>query len=259
MKASNNKTSSRIPSSKVVPPPASKSSEAINAVESEPTKYRVLLVDDHPVVRTGLQMVIQTQPDLESCGGMGTVADALVAVGREKPDLVITDLSLPGRGGIELIKDLLALYPKVRVLVCSMHDQLLYAERCLKAGAKGYIMKESSGQDLLAAIRTIAKGSVWVSPRLGSKIIGSFAGTSNKGAHSPMEKLTDREFDVFRHFGDGKTTKEIAETLHLSPKTVAVHRDNIKTKLDIYTTAELLRYAIRWVESQGSANDQTVS
>ncbi len=200
-------------------------------------------------------MVIQTQPDLEVCGGAGAVVDALAAVGRDKPDIVVTDLTMPGKGGLELIKDLVALYPEVRVLVCSMHDELLYAERCLKAGAKGYIMKESPGEDLLTAIRAIAKGGVWVSPRLGSKIIGTFAGATAKGAHSPLEKLTDREFDVFRLFGEGKTTKEIAESLHLSPKTVAVHRDNIKGKLELYTTAELLRHAIRWVESQGTPID----
>ena len=117
--------------------------------------FRILLVDDHPVVRAGYQMVIQTQPDLEVCGGVGSVSDALAAIERERPDLVITDLTMPGRGGLELIKDLAVIRPETRVLVCSMHDELLYAERCLRAGAKGYVMKEAPGEQLLAAIRTI--------------------------------------------------------------------------------------------------------
>jgi len=213
--------------------------------------FRILLVDDHPVVRTGYQMVIQTQSDLEVCGGVSSVSEALTAIEREKPDLVTTDLTMPGRGGLELIKDLAAVRPETRVLVCSMHDELIYAERCLRAGARGYIMKEAPGDQLLVAIRTIAAGGVWVSPRLGSQIIGLFTGAKPRGSRSLVEKLTDREFDVFRLFGEGKSTKEAASALNLSPKTVAVHRDNIKSKLGIHTTAELLRHAIRWVESQG--------
>lgn len=177
--------------------------------------------------------------------------EALAAIELEKPDVVITDLTMPGRGGLELINDLAAIRPETRVLVCSMHDEVFYAERCLRAGAKGYIMKEAPSEQLLAAIRTIAIGNIWVSPRLNTQIIGLFAEVAPRGSTSIVGKLTDREFDVFRLFGDGKTTKEAASALNLSPKTVAVHRDNIKSKLGLPTTAELLRHAIRWVESQG--------
>jgi DNA-binding NarL/FixJ family response regulator len=221
--------------------------------------FRILLVDDHPVVRTGYQMVIETQPGLEVCGGVGSVSEALTAIERENPDLVITDLTMPGRGGLELIKDLAAVRPETRVLVCSMHDELIYAERCLRAGARGYIMKEAPGDQLLVAIRTITAGGVWVSPRLGSQIVGLFTGATSRGSKSLVEKLTDREFDVFRLFGEGKSTKEAASALNLSPKTVAVHRDNIKSKLGIHTTAELLRHAIRWVESQGISSPSAPS
>lgn len=241
------------PSMKPRNPAARKPSEPRSAsTRSEVGRiFCILLVDDHPVVRAGYQMVIQTQPDLKVCGGVGSVSDALAAIERERPDLVITDLTMPGRGGLELIKDLAVIRPETRVLVCSMHDELLYAERCLRAGAKGYVMKEAPGEQLLAAIRTITAGGVWVSPRLGSQIIGIFTGAAPRGSSSLVEKLTDREFDVFRLFGEGKSTKEAAAALNLSPKTVAVHRDNIKSKLGLYTTAELLRHAIRWVESQG--------
>ncbi len=196
-------------------------------------------------------MVIQAHADLEVCAGAGSVKEALAAIELEKPDVVITDLTMPGRGGLELINDLAAIRPETRVLVCSMHDEVFYAERCLRAGAKGYIMKEAPSEQLLAAIRTIAIGNIWVSPRLNTQIIGLFAEVAPRGSTSIVGKLTDREFDVFRLFGDGKTTKEAASALNLSPKTVAVHRDNIKSKLGLPTTAELLRHAIRWVESQG--------
>jgi DNA-binding NarL/FixJ family response regulator len=241
-----------------------RSDEEPNAVDSTPggvspiaeqaagasRKFRILLVDDHPVVLGGSKMMIETQPDLTVCGAAATVQEALALIEREHPDIVVTDLTMPGRSGIELIKDLVAVHPETKVLVFSMHDELLYAERCLRAGAKGYVMKDAPSDSMLTAIRTIIGGGVWVSPRLNAKIIGMFTGATPRGSSSPVEKLSDREFDVYRLFGEGQTTKEIAASLNLSPKTVAVHRDNIRAKLGLRTTAELLRYAARWVETQ---------
>ena len=155
-----------------------------------------------------------------------------------------------GRGGLDLIKDLAVLQPGLRILVCSMHDELLYAERALRAGAKGYVMKDADGPAFLAAIRRVLSGQTYMSEKLAARVLDSFAGTRPRGSSSPVEKLSDREFEVFRLFGEGKTAKEIADKLNLSPKTVSVHRDHIKEKLSFITSAEMIREAVRWVESQ---------
>jgi DNA-binding NarL/FixJ family response regulator len=157
---------------------------------------------------------------------------------------------MQGRGGLDLIKDLAVMHPGLRILVCSMHDEMLYAERALRAGAKGYIMKDSDGPTFLAAIRRVIGGRVYMSDKLSARVLDSFAGARPRGSSSPVEKLSDREFEIFRFFGEGKTAKEIADQLNLSPKTVSVHRDHIKEKLDYATSAEMIREAVRWVESQ---------
>lgn len=212
-------------------------------------RSRLLLVDDHPVVLDGYRLMLDAQPDLEVCSTAGNEAEALAAVGRERPDLVLTDLNMPGRGGFELIKDLVALHPGVKILVCSMHDEMLYAERALRAGAKGYLTKETSGPAMLAAIRRVLGGGISVSERLAARLLDAFAGPRPRGSNSPLEKLSDREFEVFRLFGEGKTAKEIAAQLNLSPKTVSVHRDHIKEKMEYHTSAEMIRQAVRWVEA----------
>ena len=213
-------------------------------------KFRLLLVDDHPVVLDGYQLMFNAQPDLAVCATAANVADALRAIEREPPDLVLTDLTMPGRGGLELIKDLAPLHPGVKVLVCSMHDEMLYAERALHAGAKGYLTKDSPGPVMLAAIRRVLDGGIYVSERLAARLLDAFAGTRPRGSTSPLEKLSDREFEVFRLFGEGRTAKEIAAQLNLSPKTVSVHRDHIKEKMDFSTSAEMIRQAVRWVETE---------
>jgi DNA-binding NarL/FixJ family response regulator len=213
-------------------------------------KFRLLLVDDHPVVLDGYRLMLNAQPDLEVCSTATNESDALNRVAREHPDLIVADLNMPGRGGLELIKDLLALHPGVKILVCSMHDEMLYAERALRAGAKGYLTKDSSGLVMLAAIRRVLGGGIYISERLASRVLDAFAGARPRGSNSPLEKLSDREFEVFRLFGEGKTAKEIAGQLNLSPKTVAVHRDHIKEKMEFATSAEMIRQAVRWVESQ---------
>jgi DNA-binding NarL/FixJ family response regulator len=213
-------------------------------------KFRLVLVDDHPVVLDGYQLMLNAQPDLEVCATAGTAADALRAVERERPDLVLVDLTMPGRGGLDLIKDLAVLHADVKILVCSMHDEMLYAERALRAGAKGYITKDSPGPVMLAAIRRVLGGGIYVSERLAARVLDSFAAARPRGSVSPLEKLSDREFEVFRLFGEGRTAKEIAAQLNLSPKTVSVHRDHIKEKMDFATSAEMIRQAVRWVEAQ---------
>ena len=213
-------------------------------------RYRLLLVDDHPVVLDGYRLMLNAQPDLEVCATAGNVADALRAVSHELPDLVLVDLTMPGRGGLDLIKDLVVLHPGVKVLVCSMHDEMLYAERALHAGAKGYLTKDSPGTLMLTAIRRVLDGGIYVSDRLAARVLDAFAGARPRGSNSPLEKLSDREFEVFRLFGEGRTAKEIAAKLNLSPKTVSVHRDHIKEKMEFATSAEMIRQAVRWVESQ---------
>ena len=212
-------------------------------------KFRILFVDDHPVVLDGYRLMLNACQDFEVCTACNE-SDALTAVTREHPDLIVIDLNMPGRGGLDLIKDLFVLQPNVKILVCSMHDEMLYAERALRAGAKGYLTKDSSGTVMLAAIRRVLGGGICMSERLASRVLDAFAGARPRGSNSPLEKLSDREFEVFRLFGEGKTAKEIAGKLNLSPKTVSVHRDHIKEKMEFSTSAEMIRQAVRWVETQ---------
>ena len=213
---------------------------------------RIVLVDDHPAMLDGYRNILAGQPGLEIGGTATNAADALTLVERTEPDLVITDLTLPGRSGLDLIKDLIAMRPDLRILVISMHDETLWAERCLKAGAKGYVMKESDSATMLSAIRQVLEGGIYLSPRLAARVISAFASARPRGSESsPLEKLSDREFEVFRLFGEGQTAKEIAARLNLSPKTVAVHRDHIKEKMGYQTSAEMIREAVRWVEVNG--------
>jgi DNA-binding NarL/FixJ family response regulator len=222
-------------------------------------KRRIHLVDDHPIVLSGYSMVISAQPDLVVCGMSSSVSDALTAIPRDLPDLVVTDLSMTGRGGIDLVKDLTTLCPGIKILVISMHDELLYAERVLRAGARGYVMKESDAALMLKAIRQVLEGGISVSERVSSRILDRVAGAPARSSSSPLEQLTDRELEVFRLLGEGRTTKEAASLLNLSPKTVAVHRDNIKSKLGITSSVELLRHAVRWVETESLARPESPS
>ena len=211
---------------------------------------RILLVDDHRTVLDGFTLMIEAESDFVVCGKATNVPEALDAVERTHPDLVLTDLNMPGRGGLDLIKDLMALHPGLKILVCSMHDESLYAERALRAGAKGYVMKDADGPTFLAAIRRVLAGQTYMSEKLAARVLDSFARVQPRGSSSPLKKLSDREFEVFRLFGEGKTAKEIAGQLNLSPKTVSVHRDHIKEKLEFSTNAELIRQAVRFVESE---------
>lgn len=213
-------------------------------------RRRVLLVDDHPFMRAGLGQLIGGQPDLVVGGEAGNPAEALQALARRRPDLILTDLTMPGRSGLEFIKDLRAAHPEIPILVVSMHDEAVYAERVLRAGARGYIMKEAGGENLLGAIRQVLRGEVYVSQKMSARILEGLSAHRPRGSTSPIERLTDREFEVFQLIGQGKGTREIAAELHLSPKTVDVHRSHVKEKLGLRDATALIRHAVRWVETR---------
>ena len=213
-------------------------------------RRRVLLVDDHPFMRAGLGQLIDCQPDLAVGGEAGNPAEALQALARQRPDLILTDLTMPGRSGLEFIKDLRAAHPEIPILVVSMHDEAVYAERVLRAGARGYIMKEAGGENLLGAIRQVLRGEVYVSHKMSARILEDLSTRRPRGSTSPIERLTDREFEVFQLIGQGKGTREIAAELHLSPKTVDVHRSHLKEKLGLRDATALIRHAVRWVETR---------
>jgi DNA-binding NarL/FixJ family response regulator len=230
---------------------------SIQTAVAKPQRRRVFLVDDHPMIRAGLAGLIQSQPDLEVVGEAADAPSALRAIVSCRPDLVLTDLTLPGRSGIDLIKDLLALRPDLSILVLSMHDELVHAERVLRAGARGYVMKEAGGERLLAAIREVLTGRVSVSPRMASLLLDSFSGPRPRGGSSPIGKLSDREFEVFQRVGQGMTPREIAAEMGISLKTVDVHRAHLKSKLELAHMSDLVRYAVRWVSGQNGGVDPT--
>lgn len=204
-------------------------------------------------MRAGLAQLIDKQPDLQVAGEAGDPAEALRKLAHDPADLVLTDITMPGRSGIDFIKDVQALYPGLPMLVVSMHDEVIYAERVLRAGARGYVMKEAGGEALLQAIRQVLTGQAYVSPRVSAKILDDMTGRKPRGSSSPIEKLSDREFEIFQLVGHGKSTREIAQQLSLSPKTVDVHRGNIKVKLGLKDATALVRHAVRWVETQGGS------
>lgn len=214
------------------------------------SRKRILLVDDHPFMRVGLATLIDRQPDLAVCGEAGNPTEAFHALQNTKPELILTDLTMPGRSGLEFIKDLRAAEPALAILVVSMHDEAVHAERALRAGARGYIMKEAGGENLLTAIRQVLRGEVYVSPKMSARILEGLSGSKPRNSNSPIEKLTDREFEIFQLIGQGKSTRDIAAQLSLSPKTIDVHRANIKEKLELTDVTALIRHAVRWVETQ---------
>jgi len=214
-------------------------------------RKRILLVDDHPLMRRGQADLLNREPDMEVCGEAGTAREAMEAIAKLKPDLALVDMALPDKDGLELIKDIQALHPGLPVLAMSMQDESLYAARVLRAGGRGYVMKAEGPGRLATAIRTVLNGQVALSPRMSAKVLESMVGPSGKAGAGPEAKLTDRELEVLRLYGEGWSTDEIASRLHLSPKTVDVHRAHIKEKLGLKTTPEFQRFAIRWVASQG--------
>lgn len=217
-------------------------------------RKKILLVDDHPLMRRGQADLLNREPDLVVCGEAGTARVAIGAIAKLKPDLVLVDMGLPDKDGLELIKDIHSLHPGLPVLAMSMQDEAIYAPRVLRAGGRGYVMKQEGPELLAGAIRTVLSGQVALSPRMSAKIMDSLVGGTGKAEAGPEAKLTDRELEVLRHFGEGWSTDEIARRLLLSPKTVDVHRGHIKEKLGFKTTPEFTRFAIRWVASHGRPN-----
>jgi DNA-binding NarL/FixJ family response regulator len=213
-------------------------------------KYKLLIVDDHPIVRHGLGELIARQPDLEMCGEAANVSEALRQVESKRPDLAIVDISLEGESGIELIEKIKALYPEVKVLVSSMHDEKTYASRSLRAGALGYINKRESIRKVIEAVRQILRGEVYLSPQMASRLLHRAALGEPIDPH-PLDTLSNRELEVFEMVGQGMTTQQIARKLHLSPRTVETHRKKIKTKLNLQNSAQLSRAAFQWVQEGG--------
>ncbi len=213
---------------------------------------RVVIVDDHPIMRQGIKLLLENESDLKVCGEAENVSDAIRVIESTKPDLVIVDLTLSQGSGLELIKDLSQRFEDIVSLALSMHDENLFAERVIKAGAKGYVMKQEGGEKLLVAVRRALSGQIYVSESVAARLLQNLSQTASKSksGRSHLEMLTDREFEVFQWTGQGMSPREIAESLNLSIKTVEAHRTNIRRKLDIKDATALVRYAVRWVETQ---------
>lgn len=218
--------------------------KAASVAPKAAAKHRVFLVDDHPIVRQGLAQLINHEADLAVVGEGDNAYACLREIVSCRPDLVLADVSLRDSDGIELVKELKNRLPDLPILVLSMHDELLYAERALRAGASGYIMKQEAPQTLLSAMRAVLGGNVYTSAKMGAALLKRMVGARAGDGGLPLDRLSDRELEVLRMIGAGRTVKQIADDLYLSAKTVEAHREHIKEKLNIKSSAELLRYAI---------------
>jgi len=211
----------------------------------------VLVVDDHPLVRAGFNQLFEDEPDLEICGEADGQAQALREFRKRPADVVTADISLENGSGLELARELTAVNPETRVLICATHDETLFAERALRAGARGYINKLEPAERILSAIRRVLDGGVYLSEQMTERVLSRSIGNGDPLDQSPIETLSDRELQVFEQIGRGVTTRQIAEHLHLSPKTVETYRENIKLKLNLSNATELTKHAVQWVlESQ---------
>lgn len=215
------------------------------------TRSRIYIVDDHPLVRESLAALLGRQADLDVCGQSGDATTAYADIVRLVPDVAVVDLALPGESGLELIKKLQAVTSAPRVLVLSMHDEEFFAERTIRAGARGYLMKQETTEKVIDAIRQIQRGELYLSEALAAQFAEKFVGSRNGAELSTTARLTDRELEVYRLIGQGYETRRIAVTLHLSMKTVQAHCANIKSKLRLENATALLREAVRWVEHEG--------
>ncbi len=214
----------------------------------EKVRARVVIVDDHPIMRLGLTQLLRSSPRVEVCGEAGSVSEALKVIESVLPiDLVVIDISLPDRSGLELIRDLKVMDGKIRSLVVSSHDEKVYAERVIRAGGRGYIMKDRAPEQLIEAVEAVLGGGIFLSHAMTARMMETLAGARSG---SPISALTDRELEVFRAIGEGKSSREIAGSLGISIRTVDAHRTHIKEKLKLRDAAELSYEAIRWMESQ---------
>ncbi len=216
---------------------------------------RIFIVDDHPLVREWLANLLRQQPDLAVCGQAGDAATALAAMAKEPPDVAIVDLSLKTGSGLDLIKDLRAMHPAVAIIVLSMHEEIYYAERALRAGARGYVMKRESTGQIIDAIRQVQAGNLYANPEMLGRLAARMVG-QKPATRDAVEELSDRELEVFRRLGQGESTRQIADELHLSIKTVQAYCSRIKQKLNVPDGAQLVREAVRWVEQADRRNDE---
>src|ERR1700734_1168718 len=210
------------------------------------TKKRILVVDDHPIVRQGLALLINREPDLVVCGEAEEATGAMHVLASSRPDVLIMDISLNGPDGLDLLKNIRATHPALPVLILSMHDESIYAERALRAGANGYIMKQEATEKVLVAVRRILSGEIYVSDRIANKMLKHYITGAGTLRNSSIADLSDRELEVFRLIGEGHGTRQIADELHLSIKTVESYQAHIKEKLSLRSARELMQHAIQW-------------
>ena len=217
-----------------------------------PEAKRIVIVDDHPLFRKGLEQMIHSDDSFAVCGEAGNAAEAMEIIRKLNPELAIVDLSLPGANGIELIKNIRAEFPKLPVLVLSMHDESLYALRALRAGADGYVMKHEAMANVIQAIREVFNGRPYLSPAMAAQVITKFAHRQAEGETDLVERLSDRELEILELIGKGHEVRQIAKQLNLSPKTVETHRAHIKDKLDLKNSREVARFALQWLQARGA-------
>jgi DNA-binding NarL/FixJ family response regulator len=209
-----------------------------------PEKSRVFIVDDHAIVRQGLAELINDQVDLVTCGDAESPPEAIKAIAQQAPDVVVVDITLTGGDGLELTRQIHERWPRLPILVLSMHDETMYAERSLRAGAMGYVMKHEPQNTVMTAIRRVLAGETYLSEAMTSKLLRNLGGARDRVQAGPLERLSDRELQIFRMVGEGRTVKEMADALFLSPKTIDTHKEHIKQKLNLASSSDLLRYAI---------------
>ena len=216
------------------------------------SKRTVFVIDDHPIVREGLTQLINREPDLTVCGTAEDIYEALKAMQTLKPDIALADISLKGAEGIELIKNLKIRMPALPVLVLSIHDESIYAPRALRAGARGFIMKQEATENVLLALRRVLSGEIYLSKRMANKMLQQFVGAPGTAQKFSIDRLSDRELEVFRLIGQGHGTRRIAEELRLSVKTVESYREHIKEKMTLSDASELVQHAIQWLQREKS-------
>jgi len=224
-----------------------------NADAPAAPRRKILVMDDHPLVRAGLLQLINQEPTLAVVAEAGGPREAMAEISRSKPDLIVADITMKEGSGLEFIKDVRAVHGDIPILVVSMHDEMVYAERALRAGGSGYIMKEESAAHLITAILRVLDGGVYLSEAMSGRLLRSVANPKGRNTGSPLQTLTDRELEVFQLIGQGQTTEEIAKRLSLSPKTVDVHRAHIKEKLQIKSGTALIHQAVQWFQSQSAS------
>src|SRR3984893_736029 len=223
-----------------------------NAKCDLPEAKRIVIVDDHPLFRKGLEQLIQSHDGLAICGEAANAAEAMDVIRQIAPDMAIVDLRMLGANGIELIKNIRAEFPKLLILVLSMHDESLYALRSMRAGAQGYVMKQEALDSVVLAIREIFAGRPYLSPAMSANVIAKFAQAAGEGSANVVDGLSDRELEILELIGKGRDVREIAKALHLSPKTVETHRAHIKEKLNLQNARQVARFAVQWMEGQTS-------